>query len=94
MKNKQYNLYGRQPALRVMASKRWTIAAAAREIGIEYHLLHATLVGRTTPSPHIRNALSNLLGTPLEYLFTAEALVAKYRAHQPYPPRRKPGAKS
>jgi len=76
--------YGRQPALKVMARQRWTVAAAAREIGIEYYVFYNMVNGRTVPSPHVRNALTTLLETPLEFLFTAEVLSERYRHHRPY----------
>ncbi len=82
------NKYGVQPLRKELARQRWTVAAAARQLGVEYPQLYNTVIGRITPTIHLRNALPTLLDVPLEKLFTVEALKARPRTQRA---RRKAG---
>lgn len=70
--------FGIQPALSELTRRRWTIAAAAREIGCSYSQLYNVTRGVTPPSSVLRDKLPRLLGVELEQLFTRGALAAAY----------------
>lgn len=64
------NRWGLQPARAVLTQERWTVAAAADKIGVDrQHLMHA-LHGLIVPNPVVRRRLPELLGRPIEDLFT------------------------
>ncbi len=85
---KRSNKYGIQPLGKELARQRWTVAAAARQLGVEYPQLYNAVTGRITPTIHLRNALPTLLDVPLEKLFTVEVLKATPRTQRA---RRKAG---
>ncbi|MEU2986246.1 helix-turn-helix domain-containing protein [Micromonospora aurantiaca] len=66
--------FGQQAAKRLLANERWSIAGAARNIGVgEQHLRNA-LDGRVRPRPEVVDGLSRLLGCEPAALFSEEVL--------------------
>jgi hypothetical protein len=66
--------YGIQPGRLVLRRERWTIAGAAREIGVTPAHLKQSLYGVIRPSEQVRRMLPTLLERPIEQLFTPEAI--------------------
>jgi transcriptional regulator with XRE-family HTH domain len=66
--------FGQQPCRALLREKGWSILQAAQEIGVTYPQLHYAMNGTTRPRPDVRERLPELLGVPLEELFTPEAL--------------------
>jgi hypothetical protein len=74
--------FGTQPAVAALRAERWSIALAARTIGVpETHLRNAVL-GRTYPNAIVREKLPALLGIGLEDLFIPDMLAKAYSASQ------------
>lgn len=73
---------GLQPLVEVLKQERWTYAAAAREVGVSYAHLYNVAIGRTAPSPMLREGLPRLLRTSQRRLFTSEALRATFQPHK------------
>ena len=67
--------YGPQPAWKILAKQRST-AMAAMKLGVTYGCLRGALMGYSAPSREIRIGLSEMLGLPVEELFTPQALAA------------------
>ncbi|HZN70583.1 MAG TPA: helix-turn-helix transcriptional regulator [Micromonosporaceae bacterium] len=70
--------FGRQPARDVIFLKRWSVVGLAAELGVKHAHLNQAIRGRVRPAPRLRERLPELLGVPLEELFTAEALERPY----------------
>jgi hypothetical protein len=70
--------WGPQPARVVMARERWSIALAARTIGVNEEHLRNVLRGVTRPMPAVLDKLPELLGCPVMDLFTEEILAKPY----------------
>lgn len=78
--------FGRQPVRVLLHEQRWSVAAAARHLGLPYAHLSNCVNGRIAPSKVAKSALVGLLGRPEELLFTPHALAAC--SHGPRPHRR------
>ncbi len=61
-----------QPARGVIAMRRLSIRAVAKQIGHNEHWVGRVLNGYGRPSPEFRRALSELLGVPESELFHDE----------------------
>lgn len=77
--------FGDQPVRKVMRDQRWTTQLMSRKLGVTYSQLRWVIAGRTVPSGAIRNGLSRILDTPVEQLFTEDALSREYIARGPRP---------
>lgn len=73
---------GDQPVRDVMREHRWQYPALADKLGVTYMHLYGATRGFTAPSPYLRKHLPEILGTPLEELFTAAALASSYRPYR------------
>jgi len=75
--------FGEQPIRGVVRKRHWNLRLIAYETGVAYsHLINAAN-GITPPSPQLRRTLSAFLDLPIEKLFTADALAAKYNEGRP-----------
>jgi hypothetical protein len=61
-----------------LARQRWSVTAAALEIGENRSHLRNALLGIVTPCDHVRDELPRLLGKSVDELFTPESLAAQY----------------
>jgi len=68
----------RQPIYWVLRDEGRTIAGVARKVPVSSQQLKNAVHGRTPPSPLLRARLPEILGRPLEALFTDEALKTQY----------------
>lgn len=66
--------FGPQPIAQVMRDQRWQIKRFAAEHGLSYGHLHRVVIGQTAASRELQRVLPDLLGVPLEDLFTSESL--------------------
>lgn len=66
--------YGQQPLYAVLRKQRWTIAALSRELNISQRALYLAARGQNRPNTEQRRLLPQFLETPIESLFTEEAL--------------------
>lgn len=82
----------RQPARDLIAESGRTVRSIAEEIGVNHRHLLGVLSGVTTPSKRVRDELPRILDTPLDQLFTPEALARHYTGTRPGP-RKSAGAK-
>lgn len=73
-----------QPARTYLQRERYSIPLAAQTIGVPESHLRNVLYGRTRPMEQVKTGLSELLGIPVEKLFTPEVL------EKPYNPIRNP----
>ncbi|WP_169798565.1 helix-turn-helix transcriptional regulator [Piscicoccus intestinalis] len=78
-----------QPARDILKQKRWTVAAAAREIGVSQTHLGNTVTGRNRPNDIVREKLPELLGVPLEELFYPDMIVIPFSPRPSQHSRRK-----
>lgn len=71
--------YGRQPVADILRKEcGWSVRFVANKVGVpELHLVNV-VHGRSAPSPRVREALPDLVGRPLEELFTPESLAGQY----------------
>lgn len=68
--------FGRQPIHALLRERRWPLTTFAIQHGINQdHLRNATL-GRIAASRELQDVLPELLGVPIEELFTPESLRA------------------
>jgi hypothetical protein len=75
--------FGEQPIRGVVRKRHWNLRLIAYETGVAYsHLINAAN-GITPPSPQLRRTLSAFLDLPIEKLFRADALAAKYNEGRP-----------
>jgi hypothetical protein len=72
--------FGMQPIRQRMEAERWNCKLLADRVGVPYHHLYLTIIGRTPPSPQLREALPPILGLPLSALFTAESLASEFQS--------------
>jgi hypothetical protein len=70
--------FGFQPARVELFKQRKSIHAAAAEIGCSPKHLENVVRGRTHPSSLVRILLPEILGVPLEDLFTKDILAKEY----------------
>lgn len=70
--------FGVQPARDEIARQGWTITRCAEALGVSRGHLNYSLLGTISPSRLLRESLPELLGIPLEKLFTEESLAATY----------------
>lgn len=70
--------YGVQPARRLVANRRETICQTADEVGVRCSHLMAALAGHTPPRDRVRERLPEVLGVPLEKLFTRDVLAVGF----------------
>lgn len=70
--------YGRQPARIIILEQGLFIRKVAEAINETDTHLYKALSGVIVPSPNVRKRLPELLGRPLEELFTPEALEREY----------------
>jgi transcriptional regulator with XRE-family HTH domain len=66
------------PARGVLAQRRITISATARQLGVSEQYLSRALLGHVSPSARIRQGLSELLGLPETELFFPTEPVPRY----------------
>lgn len=66
--------YGRQPLGDKMHEQRWTITRLAKDHDFDALHLKYVVSGVVRPNMDIRERIPDILGVPLEDLFTAEAL--------------------
>lgn len=66
--------FGPQPAIEILQQQRWTVSAAAREIGVKRAHLNGVIHGYVTPSLVVREQLPKLLNRPLTDLFNEDFL--------------------
>lgn len=83
-----------QPAREVMYAQRWSAALLAEEIGVSYGHLRCVLAGTSALSPEVREKLPQILGTPLEELFSPELLARQYHGRRDQYAHRRARAKS
>jgi hypothetical protein len=74
--------FGVQPAHKIIRDQQWTFPAVAKALDIPFPHLVRSVRGMTVPSPGLRERLPELLGVPLEELFTAEILAHTYDTHR------------
>lgn len=72
------SLFGVQPAREELALRRWTVTDTALKLGESRGHLNNTLLGYIAPCQRLRSTLPELLGVPIEKLFTPEALAVTY----------------
>jgi len=72
--------FGMQPIRQRMEEERWNCKLLADRMGVPYHHLYLAIIGRTPPSPHLREALPPILGVPLSVLFTPESLASEFQS--------------
>lgn len=80
--------FGRQPMYDAMKAERWTHVLLAHELGVPTTHVKNVALGWTRPKQILRDRLPEILGVPLESLFTAAALEKKF-AEQPQTRRRR-----
>jgi hypothetical protein len=61
-----------------MELNRWDCAQLAKEVGCGYNHLYLAIVGRTPPSPLLRQKLPQILGAELPDLFIPQAIAADF----------------
>ncbi|MCW2090244.1 UNVERIFIED_ORG: hypothetical protein M2328_003524 [Rhodococcus erythropolis] len=66
--------FGRQPISQVLHDQRWQIKRFADEHGLSYQHLFNVLCGRVAASRELQKVLPDILGVPLDELFTRESL--------------------
>ena len=69
---------GVQPLRAVLVAQRYTTRQAADAIGVDWVHLGGTIKGHIRPCQVIRDRLPELLGVPLEDLYTPDMLVLPY----------------
>jgi hypothetical protein len=72
--------FGMQPIRQRMEEERWNCKLLADRAGVPYHHLYLAIIGRTPPSPHLREALPPILGIRLSALFTPESLASDFQS--------------
>ena len=70
--------FGCQPAREILLRGGRSITGTARALDIPRSHVHSALLGICAPAPGLRTGLSELLGLPVEALFTSSALAATY----------------
>ena len=73
-----------QPARDVLRAQRWSVRAAADELGetVTVGHLHCALTGITAPNEAVRVGLPALLGVALEELFEPDLLNREWSGHR------------
>jgi hypothetical protein len=66
--------FGRQPVADILRRRGISRVQVSKTLGVKYSILNNTLAGHQAPSPMLREGLPEMLGEPLEKLFTAEPL--------------------
>jgi transcriptional regulator with XRE-family HTH domain len=66
--------FGTQPGHQILVSQGRTISGVARVLRLHPAHLAQALQGRIRPNYEVRERLPDLLGVPLEELFTEDAL--------------------
>lgn len=66
--------FGRQPLCGVLHEQRWQIKRLADEHGLSYNHLYNVVTGRVAASRELQQVLPDILGVPLDSLFTPESL--------------------
>lgn len=67
-----------QPARQILRDQYLTITDAADRIGVPQGHLRAVLAGTVAPQRTVRERLPELLGVPLEDLFTQDLLAREW----------------
>lgn len=75
--------FGRQPAHEHLKREQIVARRVAKQLGIPPTHFYNALSGRTPPSVDLRSRLSGFLKTPVEKLFTKDALKATYLKDRP-----------
>lgn len=71
--------YGKQPFAPILRSRKRSVRSTGVELGFGLHYADRVANGRVPPTDDFKQAMCDLLGLPVEDLFTSEALAATYR---------------
>jgi hypothetical protein len=83
--------FGPQPIREYVWREGWTHGEFAELSGVRpYAHVTQAMAGKCPPSPALRKAAVELLGMPLQVLFTSEAIATTYRPKRNRTPRRMP----
>jgi transcriptional regulator with XRE-family HTH domain len=75
--------YGVQPSRSILLQQARTVAGVARLLQVSPQHLKNALSGLTPPRPEVRERLPEILGVPLEQLFTQSALTRQFGTCRP-----------
>lgn len=68
--------FGRQPICDVLHDHRWTTTRFAAHHGLNRNHLYNASTGRVAVSRELQHVLPDLLGIPLDELFTSDSIIS------------------